>query len=161
MHTHTHDKTCTIIFFLSIFAGAECFIRMYHPYDSVFAVFDPEFILEPRDMTVLRGEPYSVECFAAQNTQQSLTVTIRDLHGLSAGNALTYTYPDNEGFPVYRVESATLEEPGCYYCDTRSQPYDTSLIFGSKKSMVTVHGEQPLTVGLIMMISDKKGWQHC
>ena len=122
------------------------------------AAFEPKFILDPRDVTVLRGEPYSVECSAAQNTRRSLVVNIRDIHGSESGNALTYTYPNDLGFPIYRVESATLEEPDCYYCDTRSQPYDGSLIFGSEeKSMVTVHGEQLLTVALVVRITDRKG----
>ena len=92
-------------------------------------------------MTILRGESYSVECSAAQSRQPSLITTVFDIRGPNSENVLSYTYPESEGFPIYRVESATLSEPDCYYCSTRSVPYDPSLLLGSGKSMITVHGK--------------------
>ena len=109
---------------------------------SLFAEFQSQFVLHPRrQLTVLTGESYSVECSAAQTLEPALTVTIHDDRGVMEGSVLAYTYPDSPGFPVYRVETATFQEPDCYFCITQSQPYNHLLIFGSQKSFVTVHGE--------------------
>ena len=116
-----------------------------HTCDWIFlsiAAFDLDFILKPRNVAVLRGESYSVECSAAQTRQPTLVTTVSDLHGPNSENVLSYMYPENEGFPVYRVESATLSEPDCYFCSTRSVPFDVSLFLVSNKSMITVHGKQ-------------------
>ena len=111
---------------------------------SPFIDFQPQFILQPRlSMTVLTGEPYSIECTAAhQVLQPALTVFIHDVDDVSAGSVYAYRYPDDQGFPIYRVESATFQEPECYYCATRSDPYAPHLIFGSQKTYITVRGEQ-------------------
>ena len=94
-------------------------------------------------MTVLRGEPYSVECFAVQVAQPKTAVTIHNDQGLSpGGSVLDYTYPDSQGFPVYRVGVATLEEPECYFCVMMSVPFDRNQFIASEKSYTTVHGEQ-------------------
>ena len=97
-------------------------------------------------MAVLRGESYSVECSAAQSRVHSLITIISDLRGPKSEEVLSYTYPESEGFPVYRVESATLSEPDCYFCSTRSDPYNPSLVSGSDKSMITVHGKQVIII---------------
>ena len=113
------------------------------------AEFGSQFILNPRSLIVLTGEPYSVECLAVQVAQPLTVTTIQDHQGLAAGSLLAYKYPDSQGFPIYRVGVATFEEPECYYCATESRPFDPTQFFASQKSFLTVHGEQQHTLSLM------------
>ena len=104
--------------------------------------FSPQFILNPRSLTVLRGEPYSVECYYAQNSRPQTTVSFHNQLGISEGALLTYKYPNStQPFPVYRVEEAIVEGNECFYCLGQTEPYDPLAIRGSEKSLVDVQGE--------------------
>ena len=99
-----------------------------------------QLVVVPRNMTVLTGDPYSIECVGVQNAYQETKTTFH-ADGIE-NTVMSYFYPSNSGFPEYAVRSATLDEPDCYFCIVTSVVHDPDYFRPTHKSYITFHGKE-------------------
>ena len=100
-----------------------------------------QFIVEPRDQTLLIGQPYSIECSAVQTVSHVAETTFHEGEGLSNPSVMAFRYPNDTGYPVYIVGGASLDGPLCYFCAVMTSPYHRNGFSFSRKSLITVHGK--------------------
>ncbi len=95
-------------------------------------------------MTLLAGEPYSLECVGWQTYDVTIT-SYRFFFNqsfFSTDPDDRFTYPTDPGFPVYRIESISVEEAtNCTSCTiSPATPTRFDEIQDSAKVPLTVHG---------------------
>ena len=117
-----------------------CVITSVYGSTLNFSDFGIQLVVHPRNVTVLKGDSYSVECVGVQNAVPDTKTTFHS-GGLEV-TVMSYVYPSNTGFPVY-MSSASLDEPNCYFCVVMSDPFnpDQDYFRATNKSYITVHGK--------------------
>lgn len=97
----------------------------------------PQILLQPSDMTVLRGEPYSLECVGLPSERDSDTTFLNDSN-IGQGTLHCFNYPRDSGFPVFRIENVSFSDQSSFYA---CQIYDnaTRISIRTREATLTVH----------------------
>ena len=109
------------------------------PVDPQQQVQLPRILLQPNDLTILRGNPYNLECVGLPTGGNTSQITFLNNRNLVQGALRSFFYPDPPmGFPIYRIESVSFsDQSGCYFCQITDAT--TRISFETRKATLTVH----------------------
>ena len=101
------------------------------------------FFINPRPLTILAGEPFSLECVGSQSYDMSSTA-YRFFYNQSVVFTAPddeFLYPSDDDFPVYRIEAVTVDSSTTCTSCTISAPTPGSFgeVQESAKAPLTVH----------------------
>jgi hypothetical protein len=96
----------------------------------------PQFLLHPRNITLLDGSLYAMECVAL-HTSREFSYFLK-MFRLST----TFDYPEFEGIPVLTIGSVSLEDSGKMMVCYGGVPF--MILSPSERGHLTVHCESTL-----------------
>ena len=111
-----------------------------------------DFFIHPRSAIRLVGQPYQLECVGVQTFQSKSITRFFDGFPISAGDIPmgseldSFSYPGDDGFPIYRIEAVQLNDSReCYTCRIETNPFNSHNVRDelgiSMKASLTVHCE--------------------
>ncbi len=102
------------------------------------------FFIHPRPLTLLAGEPYSLECVGWQSfdTRKTSYQFFFNQSFFFTEPDARFIYPNTSGFPVFRIDAITVEEAtDCASCTISPvTPTDFDEIRSSDTVPLIVHG---------------------
>jgi len=89
-------------------------------------------------MTILRGNPYNLECVGLPTGGNTSQTTFLNDRNLAQGALRSFLYPDPPmGFPIFRIENVSFsDQSDCYHCQIRDET--TRISFETRKATLTV-----------------------